>query len=348
MKLHHIWGVAILSSFAALTAAHDARAQNCQTNQTDYNGTGTAACSFYYTNTTSEGAFVGQTSGAGGGAGVLGYSNNSASYGVVGAGVNGANGINGTSDSGYAGQFTSATGNVVYAYTGTSSNAEAIYGYYRGTGTGNGVKGLNGSTNANSAGVYGDHTGAGAGVHGESTNGYGGLFGGAGVEVESGGSFVYNGTCVAGACSSDERLKRNIEPLTGALDRLLQLKGVTYEWKDPAEHESKTGTQTGFIAQEVEKVFPGWVEDDRKGFKGVFMPPMQLAALEVEAFRALKAENDATKAENTTFRARLDRLENGQNPDRAGFTYGNGGWGVAGLLLGASIVSWRRRSKNTA
>src|SRR5262249_1150885 len=48
---------------------------------------------------------------------------------------------------------------------------------------------------------------------------------------------------------SDRRLKKNIEPLSGALDRLLQLRSVTYEYKDPEKSHQLPGIQTGFIAQ---------------------------------------------------------------------------------------------------
>ena len=61
----------------------------------------------------------------------------------------------------------------------------------------------------------------------------------------------------------------------------------------------------------------------------------------LELFRTLKAENDALKA-------RMDVIERGSNPNRAGFTYGNGGWGVAGLAFGALLVSSRRKRSEQA
>ncbi len=96
----------------------------------------------------------------------------------------------------------------------------------------------------------------------------------------------------------------------------------------------------GFIAQEVEKAFPEWVGEDSKGFKVLSLQPMQIAALEVEALRTLKAKNDTLESENksvearvSTLEDRLGALENDRNLPHAGFTYGNAGWGVAGLLL---------------
>src|SRR5262249_24108219 len=67
------------------------------------------------------------------------------------------------------------------------------------------------------------------------------------------------------AVFSDVRLKKNIEPLTGALDRLLQLRSVTFEYKDPQSIHEAPGVQIGMIAQEVEKVFPDWVDTAPNG-----------------------------------------------------------------------------------
>jgi glycogen debranching enzyme len=65
----------------------------------------------------------------------------------------------------------------------------------------------------------------------------------------------------------------------------------------------------GFIAQEVEEVFPRWVDEHPDGFKIVAVPPMQLAALEIEALRALKAENDELKKEARAVKARTSAVE---------------------------------------
>jgi hypothetical protein len=136
-----------------------------------------------------------------------------------------------------------------------------------------------------------------------------GYFGG-NVDVATGYSYYYNGTiCVAGSCSSDERLKNNIEPLKGALSKLLSLRGVTYEWNSGASPRSPPGEQTGFIAQEVERVFPSWVDEHEDGSKGVVLPPMHLAALEVESIRELKAENDDLRARTQRLEERLRALE---------------------------------------
>ena len=61
------------------------------------------------------------------------------------------------------------------------------------------------------------------------------------------------------ASASDRRLKENIRPLTDALARIERLNPVSYDWRNPREHGGLKSEQ-GFIAQEVEKVFPEFVQ----------------------------------------------------------------------------------------
>ena len=58
---------------------------------------------------------------------------------------------------------------------------------------------------------------------------------------------------------SDERLKENVATLTGTLDKVKQLRGVSHTWKDT--EEKGTDTVIGMIAQEVETVYPELVGD---------------------------------------------------------------------------------------
>lgn len=56
--------------------------------------------------------------------------------------------------------------------------------------------------------------------------------------------------------NSDLRLKTAIAPLaSGTLDIILQLRPVTFRWKEPKD-ATMHGTQTGLVAQEVEKILP--------------------------------------------------------------------------------------------
>ncbi|MCI5136583.1 MAG: tail fiber domain-containing protein [Candidatus Electrothrix sp. AW2] len=94
---------------------------------------------------------------------------------------------------------------------------------------------------------------------------------------------------------SDERLKKDVHLLSDSLKKLLQLKGVSYKWKDPSlfgNTEEVQQKQVGFIAQEVEEVFPQWVSEqeiNKKNFKTLEIKNINFQALTVEAIKELEA-----------------------------------------------------------
>lgn len=65
------------------------------------------------------------------------------------------------------------------------------------------------------------------------------------------------------SCSSDIRLKKNIENINAGLSELMALRPVEYNWKTESEGFAKS---LGFIAQEVEGVLPTLVSE-QSGFK---------------------------------------------------------------------------------
>jgi hypothetical protein len=104
------------------------------------------------------------------------------------------------------------------------------------------------------------------------------------------GSVTYSST----ACNpSDIRLKKDIKTLPDALDKVMLLRGVTFEWKK--ESKVHHGPQIGLIAQEVEKVFPSVVATGDDGFKSVSYD--KLVAPLIEAVKELKADNDNLRAD---------------------------------------------------
>jgi hypothetical protein len=113
----------------------------------------------------------------------------------------------------------------------------------------------------------------------------------AGTDLRVGGVLV----CTPSGCvsSSDEQLKRNIAPLGKSLERISALHGVSYEWKDPERYGASR--QIGFIAQEVERVFPEVVRIDAdSGMRSVSYD--HLLAPVVEAIKELEAENARLRA----------------------------------------------------
>ena len=74
--------------------------------------------------------------------------------------------------------------------------------------------------------------------------------------------------------TSDKRLKENIKPLDSALDKVLKISGVSFDWKELTEEEKKTihgneGHDVGVIAQEIEEVLPEVVTTRDSGYKAV-------------------------------------------------------------------------------
>ena len=70
---------------------------------------------------------------------------------------------------------------------------------------------------------------------------------------------------------SDQRWKKNIQPIANSLDKVLQLSGVSYDWRAdefPANNFDNK-THLGFIAQDVEKIAPDLVTTGADGFKGL-------------------------------------------------------------------------------
>jgi hypothetical protein len=85
---------------------------------------------------------------------------------------------------------------------------------------------------------------------------------------------------------SDRRLKSDIQTVENALDKVEQLRGVTYTRNDIKEN----GQQLGVIAQEVEEVFPQVVltADDERGTKSVDYG--RLTGALIEAVKELSAK----------------------------------------------------------
>jgi len=75
---------------------------------------------------------------------------------------------------------------------------------------------------------------------------------------------LQNNTAVCTAPCSDENAKKNVEPIQDGLEKVLELSGVRFDWREDvvplkADNESR---QIGLIAQEVEKVVPEVVVDE--------------------------------------------------------------------------------------
>jgi uncharacterized small protein (DUF1192 family) len=105
---------------------------------------------------------------------------------------------------------------------------------------------------------------------------------------------------------SDARLKKDVAPLTDNLSKVLQLKPVSYLWKDPARG---AGEQIGFIAQDVQKVVPEIVQTDASTtLEGVDYARM--APLLVGSVQELNAKIDTQQQEIDSLKAELEAIKN--------------------------------------
>ena len=94
---------------------------------------------------------------------------------------------------------------------------------------------------------------------------------------------------------SDGRLKKDIKPLSHALDSILQLQGKTYRWKEGATFNNKK--DIGLIAQDVEKVFPELVAEDEQGYKAIAYS--KLTTVLIEAIKEQQGQITTLEKENT-------------------------------------------------
>ena len=71
--------------------------------------------------------------------------------------------------------------------------------------------------------------------------------------------------------SSDRKFKKNIETIDSAVDKITNIKGVSFEWKtsEYQDHGFPEGRHYGVIAQEVEEVLPEIVKEGPDGTKAV-------------------------------------------------------------------------------
>jgi hypothetical protein len=181
--------------------------------------------------------------------------------------------------------------------SGLAHGNAAIYGLnpmYQG-------KGVFGQSDDRGYGVYGFATGTGSeGVHGESTYGVG-VFGKSINNYNYAGLFdgsVY----VTGAIYeySDLRAKKDVATIPSALDKILALRGVYFNWQKPQGMHSDR-RQVGVIAQEIEQVFPELVNTNKEtGSKSV-----NYNGLVAPLIQAVKEQQDTIK----TLESRLAALE---------------------------------------
>ena len=111
-------------------------------------------------------------------------------------------------------------------------------------------------------------------------------------DIASSGTVRTTNAIVTGAITacSDIRYKENIKGLSNSLDNILKLNGVSYNWKSKSfpEKHFTSNNQIGFIAQELEKIYPELVLTDSDGYKSVDYT--RITPILVEALKEFRKE----------------------------------------------------------
>lgn len=107
------------------------------------------------------------------------------------------------------------------------------------------------------------------------------------------------------ACS-DIRFKQNIKPLSASLENVLKLQGVNYLWKTKEfpQKNFNEKNQIGFIAQDIEKIYPEVVFTDLDGYKSVDyskLTPVLVEAIkeQQQLIKQLQEQNQKLRSENS-------------------------------------------------
>ena len=115
------------------------------------------------------------------------------------------------------------------------------------------------------------------------------------VRLQVAGDIIANS--IAG--SSDSRFKTNILPIENPLQKVQQLRGVTFDWKTKEfpERAFSDNRALGFIAQEVEQVLPEVVQTEKtaEGYKSVQYD--KVVALLVEAIKEQQKQIEVLQKE---------------------------------------------------
>jgi hypothetical protein len=113
---------------------------------------------------------------------------------------------------------------------------------------------------------------------------------------------VAGGSTLADAWTtrSSARLKMNVHPLIGALEKVGELQGVSYDWKSNGKHN------IGLIAEQVASIVPEVVSFDAQTKEAEGLDYAGLTSLLIEAMKQQEGEIKSLKS-------RLRRLESHQD-----------------------------------
>jgi hypothetical protein len=140
-------------------------------------------------------------------------------------------------------------------------------------------------------------------MHGRPVNHVGGLLMDGGINMDGNNIFGVNWISSSQFLytSSDKQLKENVRPVENALDKVLLLDGVEFNWKESGENS------LGVIAQDLEKIFPELVYiDPETGLRSVQYSGI-IAPL-IEAIKAQQEQISEQEKQNQEQQKQIDEL----------------------------------------
>jgi hypothetical protein len=108
--------------------------------------------------------------------------------------------------------------------------------------------------------------------------------------------------------SSDGRLKDIKGKYVRGLEEIADLKPIRFYYKHSNPRRLPADTEyIGFVAQEVQEIFPEAISEGPDGFLDFNMHPVNVAV--INAIKELKAENDTLKVENAMLKKDIEKIK---------------------------------------
>jgi hypothetical protein len=128
------------------------------------------------------------------------------------------------------------------------------------------------------------------------------------------------------AAASDARLKKDVQPFSDGLDKVLAIKPVSFKYNDRFKHLDNGKTYIGVIAQEIKEVAPYTVElmpfgqvnmEDENGVERVVKPgedfysydSSSLTYMLINAVKELKSMNDSQAEAIENLKKEIENLK---------------------------------------
>lgn len=109
----------------------------------------------------------------------------------------------------------------------------------------------------------------------------------------------YDFTILSGSCTSDERLKKDITPLPNVLNKIKQINVKRFRYLNETANSTK---HVGLIAQELQAVAPGLVQEDEQGYLRISYTSEMMMYI-IKGIQELAAENDLLKTEGQALKS---------------------------------------------